>query len=233
MINNETIIYLFSGLGADKTVFKKLAFLQNTKHKFIEWEKPKSDNLENYALQLSTQIDKTKKVILLGVSFGGMLVSELSKHIQTEKVILISSASNSTEIPFLYSLLGKLKFHFFIPTFLLNKPTKLLSFAFGTNQKKYKEEEKQLYQIIRDSNPKFAKSFMKMIMNWKINSNRKEENKLNKNSIFKIHGTKDLIIPFYKNETTNQFLIENGGHFMVLTHSKEINDYIKIILLKA
>lgn len=232
MNQNETIIYLFSGLGADKTVFKKLSFLQNTKHKFIEWENPKTDNLENYALQLSSQIDKTKNVILLGVSFGGMLVSELSKHIQTEKVILISSACDTSEIPFLYSLLGKLKLYFFIPAFLLNKPNKLLSFAFGTNQKKYKEEEKQLYQIIRNSNPKFAKSFMKMIMNWKINSNKKEENKLNKHSIFKIHGTKDLIIPCSKNENTNQFLIRTGGHFMILTHADQINDYIKTILAK-
>ena len=192
MNKNETIIYLFSGLGADKTVFNRLSCFQNTKHKFIEWEKPQSNTLENYALQLSSQIDKTKKIILLGVSFGGMLVSELSKHIQTEKVILISSASTPTELPFLYRLFGFLKLYFLIPTFLLNKPTKLLSFAFSTNQKRYQEEETQLYQIIKTSNPKFAKSFVKMILTWK---------KQNKNdkitpSIFKIHGTKDLIIPF-------------------------------------
>jgi esterase/lipase len=164
---DKPIIYLFSGLGADKSVFDNLFFLNTRKHKFIEWKKPKSNNLENYALQLSSQIDTTKKVILIGVSFGGMLVSALSKHIQTEKVILISSASNSTELPFLYRFFGKLKLYFFIPTFLLNKPNKLLSFAFGTAQKKYKNEEKQLYQIIKNSNPKFAKSFIKMVLTWK------------------------------------------------------------------
>jgi pimeloyl-ACP methyl ester carboxylesterase len=224
MTNNETVIYLFSGLGADKSVFDNLSFLKNTKHKFIEWETPKDDNLENYALQLSSQIDKTKKVILLGVSFGGMLVSQLSKHIQTEKIILISSALNSSEIPFLYRLFGRLKLYFFIPAFLLNKPNKLLSFAFGTAHKRYTKEEKQLYQIIRNSNPKFAKSFIKMIVTWK----EEDKNRLNKNSIFKIHGTNDLIIP--SSENTNQLVIKNGGHFMILTHSEKINTYIEEIL---
>lgn len=221
---NESIIYLFSGLGADKSVFNHLSFLKNTEHKFIEWEKPQSNSLEKYALQLSSQIDTTKKIILIGVSFGGMLVSELSKHIQTEKVILISSASTSSEIPVIYQLFGKLKLYFFIPTFLLNKPNKLLSFAFGTAHKKYKNEEKQLYQIIKNSDPRLAKSFIKMILNWQP----KNENDNTANSIFKIHGTNDLIIPFSKNE--NQFIIKNGGHFMILTHSEEINHCIEKIL---
>ena len=226
MNNHEVVIYLFSGLGADKSVFDNLSFLKNRKHKFIEWEKPQCDNLEKYASQLARQINKNKKVILIGVSFGGMLVSELSKCIKTEKIILISSVSNSTELPFLYRLLGKLKLYLFIPTFLLTKPNKLLSFAFGTICKKYKNEEKQLYQIIKNSNPKFAKSFIKMIMNWST----KNENKLIINSIFKIHGTNDLIIPHSKNNISNQFLTKGGGHFMILTHSEEVNTILKEIL---
>lgn len=222
---DKPIIYLFSGLGADKSAFDNLTFIKTSKHKFIEWENPKTKDLESYALQLSEQIDKTKKVILIGVSFGGMLVSELSKHIQTEKTILISSASNPTELPFLYRLFGKLKLYFFIPTFLLNKPNKLLSFAFGTAQNKYKKEEKQLYQIIKNSNPKLAKSFIKMVLNWK-----KESSQIKANYIFRIHGTNDLIIPNSKNKTAKQFLINNGGHFMILTHSEEINNRIKEIL---
>ena len=83
--NNETIFYLFSGLGADKSVFDNLSFLKTQKHKFIEWEKPKTNDLEKYALQLSKQIDKSKKVILIGVSFGGMLVSALFEIYQNRK----------------------------------------------------------------------------------------------------------------------------------------------------
>ena len=226
MNQNETIIYLFSGLGADKSVFDNLSFLKNRKHKFIEWEKPKDDNLESYALQFTEQIDKNKKVILIGVSFGGMLVSELSKYIKTEKIILVSSVSNATELPFLYRFLGKLKLYFLIPTFLLNKPNKLLSLAFGTTSKKYKKEEKQLYQIIKNSNPKFAKSFIKMIMTW----NAKNRNQLATNSTFKIHGTNDLIIPHSKNNISNQILINGGGHFMILTHSQKVNAILEEIL---
>ncbi|WP_375561854.1 hypothetical protein ACE193_04700 [Bernardetia sp. OM2101] len=225
MNNEETIIYLFSGLGADKSVFNDLFFLKTRKHKFIEWETPKTDDLEDYALQLAEQIDKTKKIILIGISFGGMLISTLSKHIQTEKVILISSANNPSELPFLYRLFGKLKLYFFIPAFLLNKPNKVLSFAFGTVQKKHKKEEKQLYHIIKNTNPKQAKSFIKMILTWENNNH-----KTLTNSIFRIHGTNDLILPYSKDKITNQFLIKNGGHFMILTHSEEVNNRLKEIL---
>ncbi|WP_338792854.1 hypothetical protein [Bernardetia sp. MNP-M8] len=214
MNTNHPLIYLFSGLGADSSVFSNLSFLKNKKYKFIEWETP--------------QTDTTKKVILIGVSFGGMLVSELSKHIQTEKVILISSASTPKEIPFLYRLFGILKLYFFIPSFLLNRPNKLLSFAFGTTNKRYRKEERQLYQIIRNSNPKFAKSFIKMILKWQ---HKEKSNRVITNSIFRIHGTNDLVIPFStKRLNKNDFLIENGGHFMILTHSNEINILIKEII---
>ncbi|WP_291722481.1 serine aminopeptidase domain-containing protein [Bernardetia sp.] len=218
---NNTTIYLFSGLGADKSVFEGFSFLNNRKHKFIEWERPKSKVLEEYALQLSSQIDTTQKVILIGVSFGGMLVSELSKHIKTEEVILISSASTPKELPFLYRVLGKLKLYFFIPTLLLNKPNRLLSFAFGVSIKKYIKERKQLSQIIKNTNPKLAKSFIKMIMTWKDNHLERT------NSILRIHGDKDMIIPAPKN---CHFIVKDGAHFMILTHLKEIDLYLQTVL---
>lgn len=223
MNTNDTIIYLFSGLGADKSVFDELSLLKTIKHKFIEWKKPKSEVLQEYALQLSSQIDTTKKVILIGISFGGMLAVSLSKHIRTEKVILISSVTQPKELPFLYRTLGKLKFYIFIPTFLLNKPNKLLSFAFGVNGKVYKKEQQKLYEIIKNTNPKLAKSFIKMIMNWKDKPTRQNK----PSSIFKIHGTNDWILPAPQN---CQFLIQNGGHFMILTDTKEINEHIEKIL---
>ena len=65
-------------------------------------------------------------------------------------------------------------------------------------------------------------------MNWK----ESESNKFINHSIFQIHGTNDFIIPFYKkeNKNTSQFLVKNGGHFMILTHAEEVNNYIERIL---
>jgi esterase/lipase len=42
---------------------------------------------------------KHKKPLLLGVSFGGVLVQEMAKHIEVEKVIIVSSVKNSNELP--------------------------------------------------------------------------------------------------------------------------------------
>ena len=55
--------------------------------------------MESYAKQLVQQIDTTEDVILIGVSFGGMVISEINKLINSKKSIIISSAQNKYEIP--------------------------------------------------------------------------------------------------------------------------------------
>ena len=84
-------IYFFSGLGADERVFQyvDLSFCNPV---FIKWNMPMKDEcIENYALRLTEQIIE-ENPILVGVSFGGMIAVEVAKLIETEKVILISSA---------------------------------------------------------------------------------------------------------------------------------------------
>jgi alpha/beta superfamily hydrolase len=59
-------------------------------------------------LRLSEQIIEVNP-ILVGVSFGGMIAVEVAKLIETEKVILISSAKTKHEIPQYYQFAGAIK----------------------------------------------------------------------------------------------------------------------------
>ena len=103
-------IYIFSGLGADERVFNKINF-GNKKVVYIKWILPtKDENLGHYAFRISNQI-QTYKPLLIGLSFGGMMAIEVAKHIDTEKIILISSAKTKYEIPFYFRLAGKLSLH--------------------------------------------------------------------------------------------------------------------------
>lgn len=101
-------IYLLSGLGADKRVFDFID-LSGFKTNHVDWVAPiDNESIENYAKRLLRQI-KTKRPIIIGVSFGGMVTVEIAKQIETEKVILISSAKTRLDIPFYFRIIGQLR----------------------------------------------------------------------------------------------------------------------------
>ena len=74
----------------------------------------------NVFKEISQQI-KDKNPILIGLSFGGIVATELSKIISVEKLILISSLKTKSEIPLIYRLAGKLHIHRIIPYSVLKK----------------------------------------------------------------------------------------------------------------
>lgn len=62
-------VYIFSGLGADETVFRHLDF-SGFETTFIRWITPTgNESIESYARRLLAQIT-TVQPILLGLSFG-------------------------------------------------------------------------------------------------------------------------------------------------------------------
>ncbi|TAE48933.1 MAG: alpha/beta hydrolase, partial [Bacteroidetes bacterium] len=91
-------LIIFSGLGADERVFQRLDF-SGFRTTYIKWIAPgHRETIEDYAKRLLGQI-RAAKPIFIGLSFGGMMAMEVAKHMETEKVIVISSAKIYTEIP--------------------------------------------------------------------------------------------------------------------------------------
>jgi esterase/lipase len=113
-------IYIFSGLGADERVFINLDF-SDYKYHFINWIPPLSnESIEGYAKRISNQIN-TPNPIIIGLSFGGMISIEIAKQMNTHKVILISSAKTSNDIPLLYRIIGAFRIHKIMPYKLFKK----------------------------------------------------------------------------------------------------------------
>lgn len=206
------MIYVFSGLGADERVFKNLDF-GGLPIQFIQWKKPTGLTIGSYAADLLSQIQHAKP-ILLGLSFGGMLAVEVSKLIETEKVILIASAKNADEIPSCYQLSGKMKIHQVFPYALAKKPGLISDWFFGNNNPGYRQ---LMREMVRDIDTGFLK--------WAVNSILCWENKNYPENLVHIHGTKDRILPF--KPIKNVIPIQGGGHLMTLTHSKEVNEILK------
>lgn len=205
-------IYVFSGLGVDKRVYDNIDF-GTLDVEFIDWIEPlKNESLENYALRISEKIT-CDNPILIGLSFGGMLVAEISKIINVKKIILIASAKNKFELPFVFKLSGKLKLNQLLPYSILKSQNFILNWLFGIESN---EERQLLKSILNDTNSMFLKWAINEIVNWK--------NEIYPENCFHIHGNQDRIIPI-KNVKAD-FVVKNGGHFMTVNKAKDIKNII-------
>ena len=200
-------LYLIGGLGADERVFKYLKL--NNETQVIHWIKPEPDEeLKDYAKRLLNQINQNEEFGLLGVSFGGIIANELTKLVQPQILILISSVETSSQLPRKYVSIGKTRILNIIPDSLIKPPNHLLGFLFGAQNKEL------LKQIIRDTNPGFIRWALNSIIKW---SN--EEHLIN---TVRIHGTNDILIPL----KGNAIKVKDGGHFMIVDKAKEISNLI-------
>ena len=90
-------------MGADKRVFTKLE-LKGYRQIHLDWLVPNNqESLTNYVKRLAVEI-KDNNPIVIGLSFGGIVAIEIAKQITVKKVILISSAKQSHEIPWYFKL---------------------------------------------------------------------------------------------------------------------------------
>ena len=208
-------VYLISGLGADKRVFDFLD-LSEYQINHINWIFPiTNESLEHYAKRLLDQIT-TSRPVLIGVSFGGIVAVEISKLIETEKVILISSAKTKKDIPSIYKLAGIVGLNQIIPMSLLKSVNKLTYWFFGA---KTKDERVLLKKIISETDETFLRWAIGKIMHWK--------NSTHSNNIITIHGSQDRILPNKKSD----HVIDGGGHLMIINRASEITHLIKKSIL--
>ena len=207
-------IYLLSGLGADKSVFEFLD-LKGFRTHAIEWEEPrKKESVEHYAGRLIGQI-KTKKPILLGVSFGGILAIEIGKQIEAEKIIIISSIKCKADLPAPMRIAGFLKINKLIPAEAFQKPNGVLFWLFGVESD---HDKNLLSEIVKRTDPGFV--------DWGINSITSWDNDICPDNVVHIHGTDDRIFPNQEPD----YAIAGGGHFMIVNRCEEVNKILKRVL---
>jgi len=209
-------LYIFSGLGADEKAFQRLD-LDNYLVTHIKWMKPEMDeSIESYAKRLCMQVI-TPKPVLMGLSFGGLMAIEVSKHMTTEKIVLISSAKNKSEIPLSYRIMGKLGFQKIFPLQLLKRPNPVTNFIFGAHTM---EDKELLKPMIENTDMDFLKWAMVKVSAWK--------NGFDPGNITHIHGSADRVLP-YRNVKCD-YTIQEGSHMMVLNRSKEVNGILHDII---
>jgi len=100
MVDKLIHLYLMPGMAAKPTIFENIKLPQDQfKIHWLDWMMPEiGESLEDYAKRMILRINHDD-VVLLGVSFGGVLVQEMSKHIKLKKLIVVSSIKSLHELP--------------------------------------------------------------------------------------------------------------------------------------
>lgn len=212
-------IYLFPGQGSDKRIFDSLTLDNSYNLKVIEYGTPdKSISLETFAKQLSSQIDTTRPFVLIGMSLGGMICSELNEILSPEKTIIISSAKNRTELPWRYKFQKVIPIYKLFPGSFLLAGAKLLQPIVEPDRNKNKKTFKSMLAAKKG---KYMKRSIGLIIRW--------DRKTNSKKIYHIHGTNDHTLPFRKIKSPD-YIIKDGSHMITLTTAKEISVIINKIL---
>jgi len=208
---------LISGLGADERVFGRIQLPPGYEPVHLDWIPPLKDELlEDYAKRFAARIDANEDFILIGVSFGGMLCSEIAKFLQPKKVIIISSVGCYDELPWYFKRAGKLGLQGLITPKVYKRAT-LINRFMGAGDPEMKQI---VYDYVRKASPDFIKWALNAILNW-----RHDERNPN---IVHIQGSNDHLLPL-KYVKAN-YIIPKGGHMMVFNRAGEINEILRKIL---
>lgn len=204
-------LFLLSGLGADQRVYDFVDLSDHHVH-HIHWISPFSnEKLQQYARRLCQQITSANPVVI-GVSFGGIMAMEIGKIIDTEKIILISSARTKRDIPLNFKITGKLRLHRTMPSSFMKSNNPVTSWLFGARTPK---EKALLTTILQETNSEF--------LNWAIDKLVGWNNTDPLQNVIQIHGTSDKILPY----TKANYTIKGGEHLMIVNRADEVSMAIK------
>jgi len=209
-------VYYISGLGADETVFQFLK-IKNASPVFLNWIEPlKNESLEAYAIRFKNEYIPGNGVII-GLSFGGMLATEIAKKFPGILAILVSSVKVKSEFPVTFGWGKYFPVYKWAPEKLQKWVMQHLSSLFGADT----PATKKIYQkIIEKSDMAFT--------NWALGSMIHWKNKISPVNSINIHGTADKIIP-HKNVNWD-YEIKGGSHLMIINEAEEISILINRII---
>lgn len=212
-------VYFMPGLAASSTIFERIALPTDTfEIILLEWILPESkESLQHYAKRMAEKVTH-KDAVLIGVSFGGVLVQEMAQFLTLRKLIIISSVKSNVELPRRMKIAKTTKAYKLIPTSLLQDADKLIKYAFGTALKK----RLTLYE-------KFLHMRNKIYLDWAIEQMFCwQRTKIDPNVIH-IHGDADEVFP---SKNIKQFInVKGGTHLMIWNRYRWFNSNLPLIIL--
>jgi len=216
--SNVIPIYMMPGMAANTSIFDFIKLGNSFEIHRLAWFPPKEDEtLTAYAQRMCEKVTHPNPV-LVGVSFGGILVQEMSKIISCRKVIIISSVRSRKEFPIHMRITRKTKAYRFFPTQWVDNLEDFVAFVFGPAARKRMDLNKK-YLSVRD--PKYLKWSLEAFFNW--------EHKEPLPNVVHIHGTYDLVFPIFY--LKDYIAVPKGTHVMIVLRARWFNRNLPKIIL--
>ncbi|HEX9150537.1 MAG TPA: alpha/beta hydrolase [Flavobacterium sp.] len=214
-------VYLMPGLAASTAIFERIALPEDTfEMHLLEWEIPlDSESLMDYAKRIAEKI-KHKNPVLIGVSFGGILVQEMAKYINARKVIIISSVKSNLEFPRRLKIAKTTKAYKLIPMNLILNMESLAKFSFGEKV----NQRLKLYE-------KFLSVRDIRYLNWAVEQVVLWDRTVVDEKVIHIHGDMDDVFPIKNIEKC--VVVKGGTHIMILNKYKWLNENLPSIILET
>ena len=207
------------GLAASVAIFERIKLPEDQfETVFLEWEIPfEKETLVEYAKRMTQKI-KHVNPVLIGVSFGGILVQEMAGFVPVRKVIIISSVKTSLEFPRRMIIAKNTKAYKLIPLSLVQNIESLAKFSFG----KKVDQRLRLYE-------KFLSVRDKYYLDWAIEQVILWDRTVVDQNVIHIHGDLDDVFPI--KYIKNSIVVPGGTHIMILNKYKWLNANLPSIIL--
>lgn len=218
-IMNKIHVYFMPGMGASPKIFDRISLPEDLfELHYLEWLEPqKKESLSHYVNRIKEQIQYPNPV-LIGVSFGGIIVQELEHSVAVRQTIIISSVRSHREFSKRLNFTKLLRLYKIAPTYKLNQLEQLI-LKFGSGKSKRRLAIFNTYMSVRS--PQYLDWAFESILNWK-------QEHPNPN-IIHIQGSKDEIFPVQY--LKKAIIIKGGTHAIILTHAHQLNQILPELIL--
>ncbi|KGO84504.1 alpha/beta hydrolase [Flavobacterium beibuense F44-8] len=206
-------VYFMPGLAASSRIFENIKLPEDRfEMYYLEWIMPEPhEPLTDYAKRVAANI-KHENPVLVGVSFGGILVQEISRIINVRKVIIVSSVRSSLQFPRRMRFAKMTRAYRVFPTTLMQKVDWLAKASFGNNMITRKLNLYEKYMSFRDK--KYLDWAFETVITW----SRTEIDE----KVVHIHGTADEVFP--ARYIHNFIPVKGGTHIMIVNKYKWLNE---------
>lgn len=167
-----------------------------------------ADSLATFAERIAQEIGPIGPCFVGGVSFGGAVAIELTRHLDALGCILISSVRSFSELPLRYRICR--------PAGFLNQSVFDAALRIGGRLVRPSIPRAAVRRMERMESSPFFRWATRAVLQWNPS--------LCNVPIAQIHGSRDRTFPVDKTQP-NQ-IVENAGHMLVMTHPQIVNEFI-------
>jgi pimeloyl-ACP methyl ester carboxylesterase len=213
-------LILLPGLGATSEIFapQRLAFpnLQTP-----EWPDPgKNETLAASAGRMAAKIDPGVSCVVGGISFGGILATELCRHLDASHCALISTVRHPKYMPLRIRMLLPIARH--VPAVAVKLGQALLRSVGPLARRVLTERTLQLYRQGCDARPEIVSWSLWALATWEPSADGLPC------AIAQLHGSRDFVFP--PKCAPGAQVVPGGRHVLTISSPKDTNRFLSGLL---